>query len=299
MAKQMVSVFGLGSMGLGVACSALAGGHDVFGFDIDSQKQSNFIASGGQSGAVETAVEKSSVVILVVLNGAQTEDLLFGVKGVVPRMQAGSVVVSCATLAPETAQRLADKCKDFQVLYLDAPISGGPVKASDGALTIMASGPKAAFDAAMPVLHSISENVYKLGEEAGPGSSMKSVNQLLAGIHLAAMGEALTFGISQGIDAARIVEVISKCAGTSWMFENRGAHVVDGDYTPYSAINIWLKDLGIVLDVAKRSQFSAPLAAAALQQFVTAAEQGFGGEGDAAVAKVYARNADIKLPKVG
>lgn len=297
MASQVVSVFGLGSMGFGVACSALAGGHHVFGFDINAQRQSKFIAEGGQTGAMENTVAKSNVVVSVVLNGNQTEDLLFGVRGVVPQMQAGSVIVSCATLAPETAQRLADKCKHYGVLYLDAPISGGPVKASEGALTIMASGPKAAFEAARPFLNSISENVYNLGEEAGPGSAMKSVNQLLAGIHIAAMGEALTFGINQGIDAVRIVEIVSKCAGTSWMFENRGAHVLDGDYTPYSAINIWLKDLGIVLDVAKASKFSAPLTAAALQQFVAAAGQGFGDEGDAAVAKVYAHNANIKLPE--
>ena len=297
MARQVVSVFGLGSMGLGVACSALAGGHNVFGFDIDAKSQSKFIAKGGKCGVVENAVAKSNVVVSVVLNATQTEDLLFGVKGVVPQMKAGSVVVSCATLAPETAKMLADKCGDYQVLYLDAPISGGPVKASEGKLTVMASGPKAAFDAAMPVLRSISENVYNLGEEAGPGSAMKSVNQLLAGIHIAAMGEALTFGISQGIDAARIVEIVSKCAGTSWMFENRGPHVVDGDYKPYSAINIWLKDLGIVLDAAKALQFSAPLTAVAMQQFVAAARQGLGAEGDAAVAKVYAQNANIQLPK--
>jgi putative dehydrogenase len=299
MARQVVSVFGLGSMGLGIACSALAGGHDVFGFDINPESQSKFIARGGQSGVMENTIAKSNVVVSVVLNGAQTEDLFFGVKGVVPQMQAGSVVVSCATLAPETAKRLADKCNDYQVLYLDAPISGGPIKASNGTLTIMASGSKAAFDAAMPLLSSISDNVYNLGEEAGHGSAMKSVNQLLAGIHIAAMGEALTFGLSQGIDANRIVEVISKCAGTSWMFESRASNVVDGDYTPYAAINIWLKDLGIVLDVAKRTQFSAPLTAAALQQFAAAAGQGLGGEGDAAVAKVYAHNAGIKLPKMG
>ena len=299
MARQMVSVFGLGSMGLGVACSALAGGHDVFGFDTDPERQSKFIARGGQSGVMENTIAKSNVVVSVVPNGAQTENLFFGVKGVVPQMQAGSVVVSCATLAPETAKRLADKCNEYQVLYLDAPISGGPIKASNGALTIMASGSKAAFDAAMPLLGSISDNVYNLGEEAGHGSAMKSVNQLLAGVHIAAMGEALTFGLSQGIDANLIVEVISKCAGTSWMFESRASHVLDGDYTPYAAINIWLKDLGIVLDVAKGSQFSAPLTAAALQQFVAAAGQGLGGEGDAAVAKVYAHNAGIELPKMG
>ena len=139
--------------------------------------------------------------------------------------------------------------------------------------------------------------VYQLGDTAGPSLVMKAINQLLAGVHIAAMDEALTFGISQGVDAARIVEVISKCAGTSWMFENRAPHVVDGDCTPHSAINIWLKDLGIVLDVAKGPHFSAPLAAAALQQFVAAAGQGLGGEDDAAVAKVYAKNAALALPK--
>ena len=299
MARQVVSVFGLGSMGLGIACSALAGGHNVFGFDVNAERQANFIAKGGQAGTVTDAVKQSDVVVMAVLNGSQTEDVLFGVNGVVQQMRPGSVVVSCATIAPEVACSLANKCGQYEVFYLDAPISGGNVKALEGALTIMASGPKAAFDNAKPLLDAISQTVYNLGDKAGPGSAMKAVNQLLAGVHLAAMGEALTFGMSQGIDADRIVEVISRCAGTSWMFENRGAHVVEGDYTPHSAINIWLKDLGIVLDVAKGSQFSAPLAASALQQFVAAAGQGFCAEGDAAIAKVYAHNAGIKLPKAG
>ena len=297
MAKQVVSVFGLGSMGFGVACSALTKGHHVFGFDINPKVQSNFIAKGGQTGDIKDSVARSDVVISVVLNGAQTEDILFGVDGVVQQMQPGSVVVSCATLSPEMARSLADKCNNYKVLYLDAPISGGSVKASEGALTIMASGSKAAFDRAKPTLDAISQTVFELGHEAGAGSAMKSVNQLLAGVHVVAMGEALTFGMSQGIDAAQMIKVISKCAGTSWMFENRAPHVADGDYAPYSAVNIWLKDLGIVLDAAKGSQFSAPLATVALQQFVAAAGMGFSTEGDAAVAKVYAQNAGLKLPK--
>ncbi|MBL6596859.1 MAG: NAD(P)-dependent oxidoreductase [Candidatus Puniceispirillum sp.] len=297
MSKQVISVFGLGSMGFGVACSALAAGHHVYGFDVDPDSQSRFLAKGGDQASVADAGARSHVVVSVVLNGAQTADVLFGDKGIVAHMRPGSVVVSCATLAPDLARDLAARCDAFQVLYLDAPISGGSVKAAEGALTMMASGSSSSFDAAKPTLDAIAQTVYRLGDEAGPGSAMKAVNQLLAGVHIAAMGEALTFGISQGVDAARIVEVISKCAGTSWMFENRAPHVVNGDYTPHSAVNIWLKDLGIVLDVAKGSNFSAPLAAAALQQFVAAAGQGLGGEDDAAVAKVYAHNAGISLPK--
>jgi len=297
MSKQVISVFGLGSMGFGVACSALAAGHHVYGFDVNPDSQSKFIAKGGDQAVVADAGAQSDVVVSVVLNGAQTVDILFGDNGIVPHMRPGSVVVSCATVAPDLARDLAARCDAFQILYLDAPISGGSVKAAEGALTMMASGSASSFDAAKPTLDAITQTVYRLGDEAGAGSAMKAVNQLLAGVHIAAMGEALTFGISQGVDAARIVEVISKCAGTSWMFENRAPHVVDGDYTPHSTVNIWLKDLGIVLDVAKGSNFSAPLAAAALQQFVAAAGQGLGREDDAAVAKVYAHNAGISLPK--
>ncbi len=297
MSKQVISVFGLGSMGFGVACSALAAGHHVYGFDVNPDSQSKFIAKGGDQAVVADAGAQSDVVVSVVLNGAQTVDILLGDNGIVPHMRPGSVVVSCATVAPDLARDLAARCDAFQILYLDAPISGGSVKAAEGALTMMASGSASSFDAAKPTLDAITQTVYRLGDEAGAGSAMKAVNQLLAGVHIAAMGEALTFGISQGVDAARIVEVISKCAGTSWMFENRAPHVVDGDYTPHSAVNIWLKDLGIVLDVAKGSNFSAPLAAAALQQFVAAAGQGLGREDDAAVAKVYAHNAGISLPK--
>ena len=296
MSKQIISVFGLGSMGFGIANSALVAGHEVYGFDINSRNQAYFLAKGGQKSEISAAGMKSDVVISVVLSGEQTEDILFGFNGVVQHMRPGTVVLSCATLAPNLARNFGKRCAQNSVLYLDAPISGGSVKAAEGKLTVMASGSRSAFNAAKLTLEAISESVFELGDEVGFGSAMKAVNQLLAGVHIAAMGEALTFGIKQGIDPARIVEVISQCAGTSWMFENRAPHVISGDYTPHSAVNIWLKDLGIVLDVAKESAFSAPLATTALQQFVSAVGQGLGSEDDSAIAKVYARNAAINLP---
>ena len=203
MSKQTISVFGLGSMGFGVACSALAAGHPVYGFDVNIASQDRFLAKGGDRAEIAEAGAVSDVVISVVLNGAQTTDILFGEAGIVPHMRPGSVVISCATVAPDLARGLAAKCDAFQVLYLDAPISGGSVKAAEGALTMMASGSADAFAAAQPALDAITQTVYRLGDVAGPGSAMKAVNQLLAGVHIAAMGEALTFGISQGVDAAR------------------------------------------------------------------------------------------------
>ena len=125
---------------------------------------------------------------------------------------------------------------------------------------------------------------------------MKAVNQMLAGVHLATMAEAMTFGMTQGIAPDAFLNVIRQCAGTSWMLENRAPHIIAGDYTPRSQINIWPKDLGIVLDIARDASFNAPITTAALQQFLAAAQMGLGHEDDAAVAKVYVRQADLTLP---
>ena len=127
----------------------------------------------------------------------------------------------------------------------------------------------------------------------------RSVNQMLAGVHIAAMAEAVTFGMTQGISPETFLSVIPDCAGSSWMLENRAPHIVAGDYTPHSAVDIWPKDLGIVLDAARAAKFAAPLTAAAFQQFVAASGMGFGRQDDAAVAKVYARNASLTLPGEG
>lgn len=293
---RQTAVIGLGSMGYGIALSALRGGHQTYGFDVNAEQAARFVADGGQTGALGDLAPQLDVVVVVVLNAAQTESVLFGDNGVVADLAKGAVVIACATVPPDFAKSMSARCAEYGVHYLDAPISGGSIKAAQGKLSIMAAGTPEAFDAARPVLDSIAETVFELGDSAGAGSAMKAVNQLLAGVHIATMAEALTFGMTQGVSPDKFVEVISKCAGTSWMLENRAPHIVAGDYTPHSSVNIWPKDLGIVLDIAKNAQFSAPITAAALQQFVAAAGQGLGHEDDAAVAKVYARNAGLTLP---
>ncbi|SLN51401.1 L-threonate dehydrogenase [Pseudooctadecabacter jejudonensis] len=294
--RYNVATIGLGSMGYGIASSALRAGHKVWGADVNEDQVHAFRKEGGQSGDLIQVADTLDAVAVVVLNAAQTEDVLFGATGIVPHLRAGAVVLACATVPPDFAKDMGARCLKAGIHYLDAPISGGSAKAATGQLSIMASGTPEAFTAARPLLDSIAETVFELGNEAGAGSAMKAVNQLLAGVHIATMAEALTFGMTQGITPDTFVDVISKCAGTSWMLENRAPHIVAGDYTPHSAVNIWPKDLGIVLDVAKSAQFSAPVTAAALQQFVAAAGMGHGWEDDAAVAKVYARNAKLTLP---
>jgi putative dehydrogenase len=268
----------------------------VHGFDVNVKATEQFRASGGSSGEMAQIAGALDAVVVVVLNAPQTETVLFGEGGVVEGLSSGSVVLACATVPPEFARRMEAQCAEAGVLYIDAPISGGSVKAAAGKLSVLASGAPEAFEAAAPVLEACAETVFRLGDAAGAGSAMKAVNQLLAGVHIAAMAEAMTFGMTQGIAPEDFVKVIPLCAGTSWMLENRAPHIVDGDYTPRSAVDIWSKDLGIVLDIARGAKFGAPLTAAALQQFVAASGSGFGREDDAAVAKVYARNAGLTLP---
>ncbi|MDG1530153.1 MAG: NAD(P)-binding domain-containing protein [Paracoccaceae bacterium] len=293
---EKMAIFGLGAMGYGIASSVLRAGHETYGFDVVATQMDRFRADGGAEGAIDEIASDLDAAIVVVLNAAQTESVLFGENGIVPKLRKGAVVLACATVPPEFARQMETQCATYGVHYLDAPISGGAGKAATGQLSVMASGTNEAFLAAKPTLDAAAETVFTLGDSAGAGSAMKAVNQLLAGVHIATMAEALTFGMTQGVTPDKFVEVISKCAGTSWMLENRAPHIVEGDYTPLSSVNIWPKDLGIVLDIAKSSQFSAPITAAALQQFVAAAGMGLGGEDDAAVAKVYARNAQLTLP---
>jgi putative dehydrogenase len=294
--QTTTAVIGLGSMGYGMAASCLRAGHTTHGFDVVPAQVTRFQSEGGAQGALADVAPKLDAAVVVVLNAAQTQEVLFGADALVPMMRKGAVVMACATVPPEFARDMAARCAAHGVHYLDAPISGGSIKAASGDLSVMASGTSDAFEAARAVLDATAATVFELGDSAGAGSAMKAVNQLLAGVHIAAMAEALTFGMTQGVTPDKFVEVISKCAGSSWMLENRAPHIVAGDYTPHSQVNIWPKDLGIVLDIAKSANFSAPITAAAMQQYLAAAGMGLGREDDAAVAKVYARNAGLTLP---
>lgn len=291
---KIVHFAGLGSMGLGMALSCLRAGHEVHGFDPAPERMAALVAGGGHALGPDSPT--ADIAVSVVLNAPQTRVALFGPEGLATRLAAGGVLISCATVAPSFAREMEAEASVRSLHYLDAPISGGSVKAAAGKLSVMASGSADAFAAARPALDAMAATVFELGDQAGAGSAMKAVNQMLAGVHIASMAEALTFGMTQGIAPESFLRVISQCAGTSWMLENRAPHIVAGDYTPHSQITIWPKDLGIVLDIARDAGFAAPITAAALAQYQAAVEMGVGHEDDAAVAKVYARDAGLTLP---
>ncbi len=298
MAGRDVGVIGLGAMGLGVARSLLRAGFRTHACDVRKDVLDAFAAEGGVAQPTPAALAREcEVVVVLVVNADQTERVLFGADGAAAALAPGAVVIVSVTVPPDFAERLGTRLAERGARMLDAPVSGGAAKAAAGQMTIMASGAPEAFAACEDVLAAIAMKVYRLGDAPGMGSKVKMINQLLAGVHIAAMAEAMALGIKAGADPQVVYEVISNSAGSSWMFQNRAPHILAGDYSPLSAVNIFVKDLGIVLDSARKLTFPLPLTATAHQMFLATSAHGHGGEDDSAVIKMFATLTGIALPK--
>lgn len=288
-------VIGLGAMGNGVAQSLRRAGYMVHVFDVRTDVAQAFARDGGVACASPAELAAAcDVVVSVVVNAAQTEQVLFGAGGCAAAMKPGAVFVMCSTVDPNWSIALEKRLAEQGLLYIDAPISGGAAKAASGEMTMMTAGAPAAYAKAEPVLQAMAGKVYRLGDSAGAGSKVKIINQLLAGVHIAAAAEAMALGLREGVDPAALYEVITHSAGNSWMFENRMAHVLAADYTPLSAVDIFVKDLGLVLDMARASKFPLPLSSTAHQMFMQASSAGYAREDDSAVIKIFP---GIDLPK--
>jgi 3-hydroxyisobutyrate dehydrogenase len=296
--KPKVGVIGLGAMGMGVARSLLRANFPVFACDVRKEALDAIAAEGAIPCTTPAALGREvSVALVLVVNAEQTEQVLFGKDGAAATLAPGSVVVASSTVAPEFAEQLGARLEARGLLMLDAPVSGGAAKATTGQMTIMSSGTPETYAKVEDVLAAIAAKVYRLGNRPGVGSKVKTINQLLAGVHIAAAAEAMALGIRAGVDPDALYEVIANSAGSSWMFQNRVPHILAGDYTPLSAVNIFVKDLGIVLDAARRMTFPLPLTATAHQMFLAASAHGHGGEDDSAVVKVFATLTGLELPE--
>ena len=295
---RKVGLIGLGAMGAGMAGSLRRAGCDIHVCDVRDGVAAAFAAEGGTADATPAALAGAcEVVVSVVVNAAQTESVLFGDgsagQGAAAAMRAGSVFVMCSTVDPNVSIAFERRLESMGLLYVDAPISGGAARAASAEMTVMGAARDAAWAKVEPLLHAMAAKVYRLGDRAGNGSKVKIINQLLAGVHIAAAAEAMALGLREGVDAAALYDVITHSAGNSWMFENRMAHVLKADYTPLSAVDIFVKDLGLVLDTARATKFPLPLASTAHQMFMQASTAGFGKEDDSAVIKIFP---GIKLP---
>jgi L-threonate 2-dehydrogenase len=291
---RRVGVIGLGAMGAGMAGSLRRAGAEVHVCDVRDGVAAAFARDGGTACATPAELAaRCEIVVSVVVNAAQTEAVLFAADGAAAALPRGAVFVMCSTVDPNVSIAFERRVEAMGLGYVDAPISGGAAKAASGEMTVMGAARDAAWAQAEPFLKAMAAKVYRLGNSAGNGSKVKIINQLLAGVHIAAAAEAMALGLREGVDPAALYEVITHSAGNSWMFENRMAHVLAGDYTPLSAVAIFVKDLGLVLDTARATKFPLPLASTAHQMFMQASSAGFAREDDAAVIKIFP---GIELP---
>jgi 3-hydroxyisobutyrate dehydrogenase len=284
-------------MGYGAAISARRRGFSTLGLDISPANIKRFTETGGKVATdIASLADECDAFLILVVNASQTEAVLFGENGLAAHAKPGSVIIAAATVDPSLPPVWEKQLNDRGLHFIDGPVSGGAVKAEAGDMTVMASGKPEAFAVAHDVLEAYAGKVYRLGDHAGPGSTVKMVNQHLAGVHIAAACEAMALGIKAGADPHQLYEVICNSAGMSWMFQNRVPHILAGDYTPLSAVNIFVKDLGIVLDAAQKLTMALPLASSAHQLYLGASGAGFGQEDDSAVIKLYAQMTGINLP---
>jgi putative dehydrogenase len=290
---MQVAVIGLGTMGLGAAANLHAKGFEVTGCDVSPGTRAKF--PGPSVASADAIPVGTDAVVVFVVNAAQADAVLFGTGGCLPRLAPGAVIIQCATIPPDAARALAARAEAAGHLFVDAPVSGGAKAAAAGTMTVMASGSDAAMATAKPVLDAFAARVFHLAPAPGIGSTIKMINQLLAGVHLAAAAEAMALAIRAGADPNTVFEVISGAAGASWMFNDRMPRMLAGDDTTRSAIDIFVKDLGIVLDAGSGLKFPLPMSAAAHQLFLEAAGAGLGGTDDGFLIRLWER-CGITLP---
>ncbi|MCE0492391.1 NAD(P)-dependent oxidoreductase [Vibrio sp. DNF-1] len=289
-----VMVIGLGSMGMGAAKSCVKAGLTTYGVDINTELLNELKAFGAEAVSTNASDFASVIdtVLLLVVNASQVKHILF-TSGLCENLSTGTTVMVSSTISATDAKDIEVKLKEKNLIMLDAPVSGGAVKAAAGEMTVMASGSEKAFENLAPVLGAVAGKVYKIGQDIGQGSTVKIVHQLLAGVHIAAAAEAMALAARANIPLDTMYDVVTNAAGNSWMFENRMQHVLDGDYSPKSMVDIFVKDLGLVSDTAKDLKFPLYLANPALSMFVNASNMGLGKEDDSAVIKIFS---GIELP---
>ncbi|CAI1161416.1 2-hydroxy-3-oxopropionate reductase [Serratia liquefaciens] len=291
-----VCIVGLGSMGMGAAKSCINAGLTTYGVDINPQALATLQQAGAKQAATSADgfASELDALLLLVVNAAQVKQILFGENGLAAKLKPNTPVMVSSTISAADARQIEQQLLALGLNMLDAPVSGGAAKAAEGQMTVMASGAESTFQQLQPVLDAIAGKVYRIGEEIGLGATVKIIHQLLAGVHIAAGAEAMALAARAGIPLDVMYDVVTHAAGNSWMFENRMRHVVDGNYAPKSAVDIFVKDLGLVADTAKALHFPLPLASTAFNMFTAASNAGFGKEDDSAVIKIFS---GIDLPQ--
>ncbi len=281
-----IAVLGLGAMGLPMA-SRLADVFTVRGFDITAER-TELATAAGVTPAVSAreAATGAQVVLLAVRNGAQLEDALYGDDGVVEVLESGAVILLTSTVGIDTVREVADRLEGQGLHLVDAPISGGPTRAGTGDLLIVVGASDDAYAAALPVLEHLSSTLERMGSRAGDGQAMKTVNQLLCGVHIAAGAEAMALAGALGLDQEVALRTLGAGAAASFMLNDRGPRMLQSDAEVRSRLDIFVKDMGIVGDAARAVGLATPVAVAAEQLYLIGKARGLGASDDSSVIKV-------------
>lgn len=283
-----IGFIGLGAMGAHMARNLLANGFAVRGFDVRADALDTLEADGGQRAAsAAEAASGADILVLMVVNAAQAEAVLFA-DGAAERMAEGGIVILMATCPPGAVAALARRVEAAGRRFLDAPVSGGTAGAQQGSLSIMVAGDEEVFETARPVLAAIGERLFHVGQHPGQGATVKTINQLLCGVHIAVVAEALSLAAKLGVAPEVVLEIMGGSSASSWMLQNRGPRMLEAEPEVTSAVDIFVKDLGIVMDAGREAKAALPLAAVAHQLFLATSGRGDGAADDSQVIRTYA-----------
>ena len=300
MAIKKVGFIGLGAMGLEMAKQLAAKGFDLTGCDVRPDAGAALREAGAKAAASPAqAGEGAQVLFVMVFNQDQIEAVLFGPDGCVDVLAPGAVVIVSSTVSPAYMRSLGKRLAERGLLFVDGPVVGGVPAARTGTLTYMASGSSEAMNEARPALDAVAGRIFHLGDEPGIGSSVKAVNQLLAGVHVAIAAEAMALGVRAGADPRVLYEVISAGAGTSVLFNRKVPQMLDANFVPpLSSVEIWVKDLAAVLELGRELRFPLPIGAATHQLYLASAAAGRGQQDYASVVRLYEDVAGVAVSTV-
>jgi L-threonate 2-dehydrogenase len=282
-----VAFVGLGAMGMPMAKNLVAKGHKVVGFDLRAAAIAELEAAGGTGAAsAAEAAAGADVLMLMVVNADQARSVLFD-GGALAALPEDAIVVLTATCPPKEVQDIAARVEKVGCRFADAPVSGGTAGATAGTLSIMIGAPRPVFDALQPVLDGVGGKLFHIGETPGQGAAVKAINQLLCGVHIAAAAEALALAKAAGVEPALALEILGGSAAASWMLNDRGPRMLEDEPVVSSAVDIFVKDLGIVLEAGRGAKAALPLAAVAHQFFLSTSGRGDGTADDSQVIRAY------------
>lgn len=290
--KPTVVFAGLGAMGYGMATRLVKSGFPVIGYDVYAPSTEKFVAAGGQAAkSPKDAAKDTEFFLCMVATSLQATPLLFDPEtGAVQSIPKSGTILMCSTVAPAYIDELVQRLKDVgreDVRLIDCPVSGGAGRAADGTLSIFSSGTDEALNDVHPILNCLSAKLYKIPSGLGGGSKAKLIHQVFAGVNIAMASEAMGLAAAAGLNTQATFDELKRGEGTSWMFENRVAPMLDRTMPPYSAITIIAKDVGIITSTGRAFKFPLPLLSTSEQLYMTGISAGWGKEDDCAMVRLY------------